>query len=110
MSTNSPSEFAFEPDLRLINMTLKVIGGKWRLYLILVLGQQTLRFSELSERLPDVSPKVLAGELKALVALGVIQRVVYAEVPPKVEYRLTEQGRLALPLMSQLQQIGQFFI
>ena len=109
MTTTNPDELPFEPNLPLIASALEVICGKWRLYIILLLNEQTLRYSELSDRLPDVSEKVLAGELKALVALGVMKRAIYAEIPSRVEYTLTEKGRLSLPLLRQVQQIGQLF-
>lgn len=109
MPKTNRNELAIEPSLLLINSALEVISGKWRLYIILVLGEQTLRYSQLGDLLPGLSEKVLAGELKALVALGVMKRVVFAEIPPRVEYTLTEKGRLALPLLRQVQQIGQLF-
>ncbi|GAB4053883.1 winged helix-turn-helix transcriptional regulator [Spirosoma litoris] len=98
-----------KPDLRLINKALAMASGKWRLYIILLLGEQTLRYTQLSELLPGISEKVLAGELKALVALGVMKRKAYAEMPPRVEYKLSKKGRLALPILSQIQEIGQLF-
>ena len=109
MTTSDPNELPFQPDPLLISNALAVISGKWRLYILLVLGEQTLRYSQLSSLLPAVSEKVLASELKSLVALDVIKRVVYAEIPPRVEYTLTEKGRLALPMLRQLQKIGQLF-
>ena len=108
MPTNQ-NELATKPDLHLINKALAMICGKWRLYIILLLGEQTLRYTQLSELLPGISEKVLAGELKALVALGVMKRKAYAEMPPRVEYKLSKKGRLALPILSQLQEIGQLF-
>ncbi len=109
MSKKNPEELSPEPDLTLISHALVVISGKWRLYIILLLGEQTLRYSQLSERLPGVSEKVLAGELKALVKLGVMKRKAYAEIPPRVEYTLTKRGRMALPTLRQIQQIGRIF-
>jgi DNA-binding HxlR family transcriptional regulator len=107
MMTSVPHERPVEPDHPLIAKALSIIGGKWRLYIILILGEQTLRFSQLAEQLPGVSEKVLAGELKALVSLGVMLRTGYAEMPPRVEYTLTQKARSALPLLRQIQQIGQ---
>ncbi|MGF7216485.1 DNA-binding HxlR family transcriptional regulator [Spirosoma lacussanchae] len=101
------SELPPEPDLLLITSALSVICGKWRLYIILLLNEQTLRYSQLSDLLPEVSEKVLASELKALVALGIMKREAYAEIPPRVEYSLTPQGRMALPILRQIQLIGQ---
>ncbi|MFD2932882.1 winged helix-turn-helix transcriptional regulator [Spirosoma flavum] len=109
MTENNRIELAFGPDLLLISNALVVISGKWRLYIILILGEQTLRYGQLSDKLPNVSEKVLASELKALVALGVMKREAYAEIPPRVEYTLTERGLLALPMLREVQQIGQIF-
>lgn len=109
MTNSNRNELSFEPDLLLINAALVIVSGKWRLYIMLVLGERTLRYSQLSEQLPGVSEKVLASELKALVALGVMKREAFAEIPPRVEYTLTERGRLALPILRQIQQIGQIF-
>ncbi len=109
MTKSNRTELSLDPDLLLISNALVVISGKWRLYIILVLGEQTLRYGQLSDKLPGVSEKVLASELKALVALGVMKREAYAEIPPRVEYTLTERGRLALPILRQVQQIGQIF-
>ena len=107
MTTSDPNDSPFKPNPLLISNALSIICGKWRLYIILVLGEQTLRYSQLGEQLPGVSEKVLASELKALVSLGVMQRTIYAEIPSRVEYMLTEKGRSALPLLRQIQQIGQ---
>jgi DNA-binding HxlR family transcriptional regulator len=109
MTESNRNELSFEPDLVLISNALVIVSGKWRLYIILVLGEQTLRYGQLSDRLPGVSEKVLASELKALVALGVMKREAFAVIPPRVEYTLTEQGRLALPILREVQQIGQIF-
>lgn len=104
-----PNKVPLKPDLLLINNALVVIGGKWRLYIILMLGEQTLRYGQISELLPRVSEKVLASELKALVALGVMTRTPYPEIPPRVEYTLTERGLMALPILRQIQNIGLIF-
>lgn len=107
MTMSDTNELPFELNPLLINRALSIICGKWRLHIILVLGEQTLRYSQLGEQLPGVSEKVLANELKTLVSLGVMQRTVYAEIPPRVEYTLTAKGRSVLPLLRQIQQIGQ---
>ncbi|GAB4024637.1 winged helix-turn-helix transcriptional regulator [Spirosoma koreense] len=107
MTTSDSNERPVAPDPVLIAKALSIICGKWRLYILLVLGEQTLRYSQLSGQLPGVSEKVLADELKALVSLGFVQRTVYAEIPPRVEYMLTEKGCSALPLLRQIPQIGQ---
>ncbi|GAB3512543.1 winged helix-turn-helix transcriptional regulator [Spirosoma knui] len=101
------NEDPFDPAL--IHKALTILSGKWRLYIILLLDKRTLRYSQLSEKLPDISQKVLASELKALAALGVLTRKVYAEVPPRVEYALTEKGQLALPILKEMQKLGKLF-
>lgn len=107
MKTRAYDKSPFLPDFQLISKAVPIISGKWRLYTILVLGEQTLRFGQLSERLPGISEKVLASELKTLAGLGIIKRVVHAEVPSRVDYSLTETGRSILPLLRQIQKIGQ---
>ncbi|MCX6214251.1 helix-turn-helix domain-containing protein [Spirosoma sp.] len=107
MTGSTRTELAFKPDLLSITNSLAIISGKWRLYIILTLGEETLRYSQLSDRMPEISQKILASELKALVALGILSREAYAEIPPRVEYRLTERGRLTLPILRQIQEIGQ---
>lgn len=110
MDTNKPEDGALGSDQPLINRALDVICGKWRLSIILLLDSQILRYSELRDKLPALSEKVLADELKALSALGVISRKAYAEVPPRVEYALTKRGLLALPMLVQLKDVGRLFL
>ncbi len=78
-------------------------GNKWALLTVLIIGEQgVVRFNELSRLIPDVSSRVLSSTLRTLEADGFIDRKVYAVVPPKVEYRLTEVGKSLLPLIKQL--------
>lgn len=78
-------------------------GNKWALLTVLTIGEQgVVRFNELSRLIPDVSSRVLSSTLRTLEADGFIDRKVYAVVPPKVEYRLTEVGESLLPLIQQL--------
>ena len=72
---------------------LELIGDKWTPILVYILGQGTKRYGELRRHLPDVSKKMLTQTLRALEEAGLLRRTVYAEVPPKVEYDLTELGR-----------------
>lgn len=78
-------------------------GNKWSLLTILIIGEQGIvRFKELGRLIPDVSSRVLSSTLRTLDADGLIDRKVYAVVPPKVEYRLTEVGKSLLPLIQEL--------
>lgn len=83
-------------------------GNKWSLLTVLIIGEQgVVRFNELSRLIPDVSSRVLSSTLRTLEADGFIDRKVYAVVPPKVEYRLTEVGMSLLPLIQQLTEWAQ---
>ena len=83
-------------------------GNKWALLTVLVIGEQgVVRFNELSRLIPDVSSRVLSSTLRTLEADGFIDRKAYAEVPPRVEYRLTELGKSLLPLIGQLTEWAQ---
>ena len=74
-------------------LVLDRIAEKWTGLVILVLGDGTLRFGELRERIGGVAPKVLTQTLRGLERDGLVTRKVYAEVPPRVEYTLTDLGR-----------------
>ncbi|HEY7328007.1 MAG TPA: helix-turn-helix domain-containing protein [Gemmataceae bacterium] len=75
---------------------LELIGDKWTPIILYVLGGGTKRYGEMQRHLPDVSKKMLTQTLRALEEAGLLRRTVYAEVPPKVEYDLTELGRAFL--------------
>lgn len=78
-------------------------GDKWSLLVLLVIdGEGVVRFNELGRMIPDISTRVLSTSLKTLEADGLIDRKVYAQVPPKVEYTLTETGKSLIPLIMQL--------
>lgn len=85
-----------------MELTLDIIGGKWKTVIIWHLGEKTMRFNEIKRKLPKVSQKMLTQQLRALEENGLINRKIYEEIPPKVEYSLTEQGRKLLPILKQL--------
>jgi DNA-binding HxlR family transcriptional regulator len=85
-----------------VEATLDVIGGKWKPLILWALGDDVLRFSELQKGLPGVNAKMLTKQLRELEQDGVIRRTVYPEVPPRVEYTITEFGKTLIPILQAL--------
>lgn len=86
---------------------LALIGGKWKgVVLYHLLHEQVLRFNEIRKRLPNVTQRMLTTQLRELEADGFIERKVYPEVPPKVEYRLTAHGMTLAPIINALKAWG----
>lgn len=83
-----------------IEATFGVIGGKWKAIVLYYLIDDARRFGELMELLETVSARMLAKQLKELEADGIINRELFGEVPPRVEYSLTEYGRTLLPVIT----------
>ncbi|GAA5045717.1 hypothetical protein GCM10023318_10390 [Nocardia callitridis] len=75
-----------------MSLAIDVVGGKWKMHLMWVLGEGPQRFGQIRRLLDGVSEKVLAENLRQLEASGIAHREVYAEVPPRVEYSLTALG------------------
>ena len=86
-----------------IESAVKMIEGRWKLVILFHLfGGKTLRFSDLERTIPDISQKMLSQQLRGLEQDGIVVRVVHAQVPPKVEYHLTEWGQSLCPALDQL--------
>lgn len=82
-----------------VEATLEVIGGKWKGIILFHLLQGTKRFNEFRRLMPDITQRMLTLQLRELESDGVIHREVYREVPPKVEYSLTEFGKTLEPII-----------
>lgn len=76
-----------------IDAAMDVVGGKWKVLILWALEEEPRRFGELRRMLPGVTEKVLAAHLRELETDGIVLRTDFAEVPPKVEYSLTDLGR-----------------
>lgn len=87
--------------------TLSMIGGKWRLVILYWLVEyETIRFNELQRKIGTITYKTLSTELKSMEADGLIIRKEYPQIPPKVEYRLSDKGRSLFPIMESMCQWG----
>lgn len=93
-----------------VEACLAVVGGKWKGVILFHLLGGTKRFNELMRLMPDVTQRMLTRQLRELEADRIVTRKVYPEVPPKVEYSLTEFGRTLEPILKSLQKWGSNYI
>jgi DNA-binding HxlR family transcriptional regulator len=84
----------------------EIISGKWTLLLIRDLAEGSQRFCELERSLEGISPRTLSLRLRALEENGIVERRTYPEVPPRVQYALTEKGRALVPLIEDMRTYG----
>lgn len=89
-----------------VTATLELIGGKWKTIILYSLTTGTKRFGEIAVRIPDISRKVLTEQLKELETNGLISREQYKEIPPRVEYTLTDLGKSLSPVFRELEVWG----
>jgi DNA-binding HxlR family transcriptional regulator len=89
-----------------VGVTLNVIGGKWKLLILWHISQGTLRFGELMKHMQGITQKMLAQQLRELESDKLISRKVYAEIPPHVEYSLTDHGRSLQPVLHTMAEWG----
>ena len=88
----------------------KIFSGKWAILIIYHLCERTLRFGELQRKIPGITQAALTKQLRTLEEYGLIHRYVYAEVPPKVEYSLTDIGKEFIPVLEQFNKFGTKYI
>ena len=89
--------------------TVELIGSKWKLLIIRNLLVRPWRFNELKKDLAGISQKVLTDNLRSLESDGIITRTVYPEVPPRVEYALSELGQTLKPILDSMAEWGRFY-
>jgi DNA-binding HxlR family transcriptional regulator len=87
--------------------TAEVVCGKWTLLLVRDLADGCSRFCELERSLQGISPRTLSLRLRALEEEGIVERHTFSEVPPRVEYALTEKGRALLPIVEGMRSYGE---
>jgi DNA-binding HxlR family transcriptional regulator len=90
--------------------TAEIVCGKWTLLLIRDLSEGRSRFCELERSLQGISPRTLSLRLRALEEEGIVERDTYPEVPPRVEYQLTEKGRALLPIIDDMRRYGTLWL
>ena len=91
-------------------LTLQLIGGKWKLLVIYFLSlQKVIRFGQLRRTLPEISERMLVRQLRELEDDGLVSRKVYGTVPPRVDYALTPLGESLVPIMESLKAWGNMY-
>ena len=92
-----------------VETTLLLIGDKWKVLILRDLMPGTKSFGELKKSIGSVSQKVLTAQLRDMEESGLLTRTVYAEVPPRVEYRLTDLGRSLEPILDAMRNWGEAY-
>ena len=91
-----------------IEVTLDMISGKWKPLILYLLGEEgTKRFGQIKTFINKISHRSLTNQLRELEKDGLVHRVIYPEVPPRVEYSLTEKGKTLLPILSVMCEWGE---
>lgn len=91
-----------------VHRTLELLSGKWRTYIIYELCKHpTMRFSELKKAYPHITNTMLTSTLRDLESLGIVHREQFNEIPPHVEYSLTEKGKALLPIFFEISKWGE---
>lgn len=101
------TELESEAETCPIERTARLVGNKWTLLIIRDLLDGCKRFSELQRSLAGISPRTLSERLSMLEEAGLVRRKAYAEIPPRVEYSLTEKGRALVPLIEAMREYGE---
>ena len=93
-----------------VENTLSVIGGKWKVLVLYHLMQGTKRFNELHRALAGISHRTLVKQLRELETDGILSRKIYAQIPPKVEYSLSEKGKNLEPVLNAMHKWSEKYI
>lgn len=90
-----------------VGAAIDEIGGKWKHPILWALKDGKLRFGEINKAVPDITQRMLTKQLRDLEEDELVTRKVYAEVPPKVEYTLTDKGKSVIPILEELSEWGE---
>ena len=93
-----------------INHTQKILAGKWKITIIWLLKNEAKRYSEIKKFLSNISQGSLTKQLRELEEDEIIERKIYPEVPPRVEYFLTEKGKRLTPILDSMEEFANFYI
>lgn len=93
-----------------VKKSLELINGKWTMYVIYQIGNETVRYGELKRKLEGISEKMFVNELKYLVEREIVHKTAYHEIPPRVEYSLTDKGKELFPIIEKLIEFGDKYL
>ena len=97
----------FNPNNCGVTHFLNRIGGKWKVLVLYAINNRVNRFSSLQKLIPDISKQMLVNQLRELEEDKIVERIIYAEIPPRVEYKLTKYGKSLMPVIDVIQQWGE---
>jgi DNA-binding HxlR family transcriptional regulator len=103
---NSRKTRDFNPFNCPVTHCMNKIGGKWKILIIYAISKNCNRFSKLQKAIPVISKQMLVNQLRELEEDGILERTIYPEIPPRVEYKLTTQGLSLMPVIGVLQNWG----
>ena len=103
---NSRKNKNFNPHNCGVTHFLNIIGGKWKILIIHGINKDCNRFSMLKRAIPLISKQMLVNQLRELEEDKIIERIIYAEIPPRVEYKITQYGQSLMPVISVIQEWG----
>jgi DNA-binding HxlR family transcriptional regulator len=96
----------YNPNKCGVTHFLNRIGGKWKVLVIYAISKKCNRFSLLQRAIPDISKQMLVNQLRELEEDGILERIIYAEIPPRVEYKITKYGHSLMPIIGIIEDWG----
>ena len=96
----------FTPGICPVVYCMNIISGKWKPSILYMIRTDRNRYSLLQKNIPEISKQTLTNQLREMEADGIIERTIFAEIPPRVEYKITEYGKTLLPIIDSMYQWG----